>query len=77
MFRSGEKVVYPGHGVGVIEGLQAKNVSGLQRKFYMLRILESEMTIMIPTENVSTAGLRPIISKDMVNKVSYSPDKEG
>jgi len=69
MFRSGEKVVYPGHGVGVIEGLQAKNVSGLQRKFYMLRILESEMTIMIPTENVSTAGLRPIISKDMVNKV--------
>ena len=69
MFRSGEKVVYPGHGVGVIEGLQAKSVSGVQRKFYMLRILESEMTIMIPTENVATAGLRPIISKDMVNKV--------
>src|SRR5581483_2080646 len=69
MFRSGEKVVYPGHGVGVIEGLQAKSVSGVQRRFYMLRILESEMIIMIPTENVSTAGLRPIISKDMVNKV--------
>lgn len=69
MFRSGEKVVYPGHGVGVIEGLQAKSVSGVQRKFYMLRILESEMIIMIPTENVATAGLRPIISKDMVNKV--------
>src|SRR5215471_4151619 len=69
MFRTGEKVVYPGHGVGMIEGLQAKSVSGVQRKFYMLRILESEMTIMIPTENVSTAGLRPIISKEMVNKV--------
>jgi CarD family transcriptional regulator len=35
----------------------------------MLRILESEMTIMIPTENVTTVGLRPIISKDMVSKV--------
>ena len=69
MFRTGEKVVYPGHGVGMIEGLQSKSVSGVQRKFYMLRILESEMTIMIPTENVTTVGLRPIISKDMVSKV--------
>ena len=31
MFRIGEKVVYPGHGVGVIEGLQARSVSGLTR----------------------------------------------
>ncbi|MGE0821999.1 MAG: CarD family transcriptional regulator [Candidatus Binatia bacterium] len=69
MFKVGEKVVYPGHGVGMIEGLQSKSVSGVQRKFYMLRILESEMTIMIPMENVASAGLRPIISKEMVNKV--------
>jgi CarD family transcriptional regulator len=69
MFRVGEKVVYPGHGVGVIEGLQARSVSGMERKFYMLRILESEMTIMIPTENVATVGLRPVISKEMVSKV--------
>jgi CarD family transcriptional regulator len=69
MFRTGEKVVYPGHGVGLIEGIQAKSISGVQRRFYMLRILESEMTIMIPTENVATVGLRPIISKDMVSKV--------
>jgi CarD family transcriptional regulator len=69
MFRTGEKVVYPGHGVGLIEGIQARSISGVQRRFYMLRILESEMTIMIPTENVATVGLRPIISKDMVTKV--------
>ncbi len=69
MFRTGEKVVYPGHGVGLIEGIQARSISGVQRRFYMLRILESEMTIMIPTENVATVGLRPIISKDMVSKV--------
>ena len=69
MFKIGEKVVYPGHGVGVIEGLQAKSISGHEQKFYMLRILESEMTIMIPTSNVSAAGLRPVISKEMVSKV--------
>ena len=55
--------------MGVIEGLEAKTVSGVQRRFYMLRILESDMTIMIPAENVATVGLRPVISKEMVSKV--------
>jgi CarD family transcriptional regulator len=68
-FKVGEKVVYPAHGVGVIESMQVRNVSGSQKKFYMLRIVDSEMTIMIPTENVATVGLRRIIGKDMVNKV--------
>ncbi len=68
-FKVGEKVVYPAHGVGVIESLQIRSVSGTQKKFYMLRIVDSEMTIMIPTENVATVGLRRIIGRDMVNKV--------
>jgi CarD family transcriptional regulator len=68
-FKVGEKVVYPAHGVGVIESLQVRNVSGTQKKFYMLRIVDNEMTIMIPTENVQTVGLRRIIGRDMVSKV--------
>jgi CarD family transcriptional regulator len=69
MFRIGAKVVYPGHGVGVIEGVQEKNIQGLERKFFMLRIMENGMTIMIPTENVASIGLRPVIRKEMVSKV--------
>jgi CarD family transcriptional regulator len=68
-FKVGEKVVYPAHGVGVIESLQTRNVSGTQKKFYMLRIVDSEMMIMIPTENVQTVGLRRVIGRDMVTKV--------
>ncbi len=69
MFRIGAKVVYPGHGVGVIESIEEKNIQGFARKFFMLRILENNMMIMIPTENVASLGLRPIVSKDMVSKV--------
>src|SRR5947208_16205729 len=68
-FKVGEKVVYPAHGVGVIEGVQTKVISGSERKFYMLRIIDSDMTIMIPTQNVQSVGLRRIIGKDMVAKV--------
>ena len=69
MFKVGEKVVYPAHGVGVIEGIQTKVVSGSERKFYMLRILDSDMTIMIPTENVNAVGLRAIATKTEVKEV--------
>ncbi len=69
MFKVGEKVVYPGHGVGVIEGTQTRVVSGMERQFYVLRLLDNDMSIMIPTENMASVGIRPIISKDMVAKV--------
>jgi CarD family transcriptional regulator len=69
MFRIGTKVVYPGHGVGVIEGIHEKSIQGLERKFFLLRILENNMTIMIPTGNVASVGLRPLISKEIVSKV--------
>jgi len=69
LFKIGEKVVYPAHGVGVIQGIQTRIISGTEKTFYMLRILENDMTIMIPTENVTSVGLRRIIGKDMVGKV--------
>ncbi|MGE0683224.1 MAG: CarD family transcriptional regulator [Candidatus Binatia bacterium] len=69
MFRIGAKLVYPGHGVGVIEGIQEKNIQGMVHKFFILRILENGMIIMIPTDNVTSIGLRPIMSKEMVSQV--------
>ena len=68
-FKIGEKVVYPAHGVGVIERIQVRVISGSERRFYMLRILDSDMTIMIPTENVAMVGLRRVIWREMVAKV--------
>ena len=69
-FKKGEKVVYPAHGVAVIEDIQMRVISGTERRFYMLRILGTEkMTIMIPTENVTQVGLRRVIGKDVVDKI--------
>jgi len=68
-FKVGEKVVYPAHGVGVIEDVQARSLSGLEQKFYTLRIIDTEMKIMIPTAKAESVGLRRVIGKDMVSKV--------
>jgi CarD family transcriptional regulator len=69
MFKVGEKVVYPAHGVGEIEAIRSQVISGLERKFYMLRILDTEMKIMIPIDNAETVGLRKVIDKQMVSRV--------
>jgi len=68
-FKVGDKAVYPAHGVGVIESIENKEFSGIKRTFYMLRVLDNDITIMIPTENIDTVGLRDIVSTKEIPRV--------
>ncbi|RLF31301.1 MAG: CarD family transcriptional regulator [Thermoplasmata archaeon] len=69
MFKVGDKAVYPAHGVGVIESIESREISGDKHTFYILRILENNMTIMIPTKKAGDVGLREIISIDEIPRV--------
>ncbi len=69
MFKVGDLAVYPAQGVGVIESIEKKEIGGQTQDFYIMRILENGMIIMVPTNNAKTVGLRPIISKEDVPKV--------
>ncbi len=69
MFKVGDKAVYPAHGVGIIEDIQCKMIEVCKKMFYVLRIMEKDMTIMIPKENAQNVGLREIIDKKDVSKV--------
>jgi len=69
MFKIGDRAVYPAHGVGVIEDIKCRVISGAKRTFYVLRIVDKDMTIMIPTDNAQSVGLREIIDKKEVPKV--------
>ncbi|VAW35743.1 CarD-like transcriptional regulator [hydrothermal vent metagenome] len=61
--------VYPAHGVGLIEAIESQTIGGVDQSFYVMRILDNDMTIMIPTANSDNVGLRAIISADEVDKV--------
>jgi CarD family transcriptional regulator len=69
MLKIGEVAVYPGHGVGKIECIEEKEISGRKMAFYIMRILDSDMTIMIPVDGANNAGLRYVIATDEVMKV--------
>jgi len=66
-FRVGEKVVYPNHGVGIIEEVTQRSVNGMPEEFYMLRIHSNASLVMVPTANVKSVGLRKIIKKTEVD----------
>jgi len=69
MFKIGDLAVYPAHGVGRIESVESRQVSGKDQDFYIMKILENEMIIMIPVDKVSSVGLRDIIGVSEVTKV--------
>ncbi|NPA49861.1 MAG: CarD family transcriptional regulator [Thermodesulfobacteria bacterium] len=69
MFSVGDMAVYPAHGVGVIEAEEKKVIGGVEKTFYVMRILDNDMTVLIPKDNINRIGLRSIISKDEVDKV--------
>ena len=69
MFQIGQLAVYPAHGVGRIESVQEREVSGGPAKFYIMRLLDSDMIIMIPTNNARNIGLREVIDHQAVSQI--------
>ena len=71
-FKLGEKVVYPNHGVGVIEQISYGYLNGRSERYYMLKIVSSGLKVMVPQTNINTVGLRPVIrSAEAGSVISY------
>lgn len=69
VFKEGDMAVYPAHGVGEIQAIETRSISGNEHQFYILKILDNGMTVMVPTKNVKSVGLREIIDGDEVERV--------
>lgn len=69
MFAEGDMAVYPAHGVGVIESIETQTVAGTDQSFYVMKILDNDMKIMIPTASSNNVGLRAIIGRKEVDRV--------
>ena len=69
MFKIGDKAVYPAHGVGVVSAIENRNISGTQQTYYILKIFDKDMTIMVPQQNAHSVGLRSVIKEDEVTEI--------
>ena len=69
MFHIGDKVAYPMHGAGVIEGVENKKILGEEHKYYVLKLSMGDVKVMIPTNNLEEIGVRNIVSADEADHV--------
>lgn len=68
-FSPGDFAVYPAYGVGIIESIESREVGGRVQDFYIMKIPENCMVIMIPVHNSSNIGLRKIIEEEDIQKI--------
>src|SRR5205085_9319183 len=76
-FHIGDKVVYPNHGVGIIEQISSRTIGPTVEKFYLLKIKSSSLKVMVPFHNVDTVGLRRVVRNGEIQKIlDYLTDGE-
>jgi len=68
-FHIGDKVVYPNHGVGIIEQISSRTIGTTVEKFYLLKIKSSSLKVMIPFHNVDMVGLRRVVKNGEIQKI--------
>jgi CarD family transcriptional regulator len=66
-FKVGDKAVYAAHGIGEVTGIEKRELCGRKQKFYILRLLDSGMIVMVPMD--ASKNLRTIIPRSEVKKV--------
>ena len=68
-FKVGEKVVYPNHGVGMIDQIAHSNLNGQSEKYYLVRVFTNGLKVTVPCLNAHTVGLRRTIKPAEIPQV--------
>ena len=80
LFQIGDNIVYPMHGTGKIEAIEEKEISGETKQYYVIRMLSTNMQVMIPTEKISNSNIRPVTDikalKDIIHIFQHGESDE-
>jgi CarD family transcriptional regulator len=68
-FHVGDKVVYPNQGVGIVEQISSRNLTGRAETYYLLKLSSKGLRVMVPMTNVAVVGLRKVAKGREVGSV--------
>ena len=68
-FKVGDMAVHPSHGVGEVERMEDRDFGGKKTACYVIKIRDTGLKVMIPTEAVQRVGLRPVMKKKEAQKL--------
>ena len=69
MFCIGERICYPMHGIGEIEGIEQRRVLGVNARYYLLKFDSGRVSAMVPVETAEKIGLRRPVTREESERV--------
>jgi CarD family transcriptional regulator len=76
LFLIGDKVVYPMQGTGIIERIEDKIFSGMNKEYIIVKILSNNLEIMIPSDKISKSSLRKICDNSVLENILFNLNKK-
>ena len=71
-FKTGEYVVYPAHGVGMIVSIEEQEVAGLTLELFVISFEQDKLTLRVPVAKIKSVGMRKLAEEDMVNQALHT-----
>jgi CarD family transcriptional regulator len=69
LYGIGDHIIYPMHGVGIIEGIEEKVIQGQVKKYFVIKISMNNMQVLIPLEKIDSSSIRPVADSDSMENV--------
>ncbi len=67
VFKAGDYVVYPTHGVGLVSGIEKETIAGHDLRLVVVTFDNDRMTLRVPTDKMEVSGLRKLSSRKVMD----------
>lgn len=68
VFKVGDLIVYPAHGVGRIIGIETQEMYGVQMELFVISVEREGLKLMIPSGRAPLSGMRPLADRSIVDR---------
>ncbi|MGQ9671839.1 MAG: CarD family transcriptional regulator [Candidatus Aminicenantales bacterium] len=68
-FKIGDRIIYPNHGLAVIEDIQVETLYGETFNIYHVRILSNNTLVLVPASNAEEIGIRKPVSEASIEDI--------
>ena len=69
MYKIGDKIVYPMHGAGIIEAIEAREIFEEIKPYCIMQIVSEGLQILIPVDKVDDIGVRTIVTQPVIDEM--------
>jgi CarD family transcriptional regulator len=67
-FKTGEQIVYPAHGVGMIVSIEEQEVAGMTLELFVIDFEKDKMRLKVPVAKAQAIGMRKLAETDFVER---------